>query len=80
MNPYKKATAVCAAVAFSLYSADDLALGIEHRQLLQIDQVLALLRVALGQDGHLAADDAARLLDQFFQRTQGLAGGDHVPA
>ena len=35
--------------SYPLKSADDLALGIEHRQLLQIDQIVAVLGVALGQ-------------------------------
>ena len=40
--------------------------SVKDRQLFQIDDVLALLRVALGQDGHAAADASDRRLDELL--------------
>ena len=54
------------------------AVRVEQGQLFQIDEVGTLLRVALSQNGHASADDAACFLYQSFQRLQALAGGDHV--
>ena len=38
----------------------------EHRQLLKVDDVVAVLGVALGEDGHTACDDAARLFHELL--------------
>ena len=50
----------------------------EHRQLLKVDDVVAVLGVALGKDGHTACDDAARLFHELLDSGKGLAGGDNV--
>ena len=48
------------------------AVRIEKRQLLQIEDIVALLRIALGKDCHTAADIASCLFNQLLQRSQGL--------
>ena len=58
------------------------AVCVKEGQRLQVDDVLAVDGVALGQDGHAAADLAAGLLDQGPQGLQAPAGGDdavHAP-
>ena len=51
---------------------DDISLNIKQRQLLEVDQILAGLGVALGENGHLTADDTAGAANQLLQRTQGF--------
>ena len=58
--------------------AHDGAVGVKQGQLLQIDQVGPLLSIALGQNGHAAADLAAGLFHQSFQGFQAFAGGDDI--
>ena len=56
----------------------DGAVGVKQGQGFQIDQIGSVNGIALGQNGHPAADLAAGLLDQSFQSLQALAGGDDV--
>ena len=48
------------------------AVGVEQRQLFQVNDIVALLRIALGQDGHFAYHDAASLLNQLLGPLLGL--------
>ena len=64
--------------AFCEALAEHGAVGVKEGQGLQVDDVAAVDGVALGQDGHAAADLAAGLLDQGLQGLQAFAGGDDI--
>ena len=55
-------------------SAFDGAVGVEDGEFAEVDDVFAVLGVALCEDGHAAGDGAACLFDQLFHRAQRLAG------
>ena len=61
-----------------MYLFLDCAVGVEDGELVEVDDVLARLRVALGENGHAARDRAACLFDQLLHRTKRFAGRDHV--
>ena len=63
---------------YDMYLFLDCAVGVEDGELVEVDDVLARLRVALGEDGHAAGDRAARLGDQRLHRVQAAAGGDDL--
>ena len=56
----------------------DLACGIEERELLEREDVGALHGIALSEHGHLAHDVSAGTLNQLAHGLKRLAGGDNV--
>ena len=54
------------------------AVGPEQGQLFEVDEILPLLGVALGENRHAPADFAAGLFHQRFQSVQALTGGNHI--
>ena len=54
------------------------AVRIKQRQFFQVDQVLPILGITLGKNGHSAGNDTASLLHQGLQGSQAFAGGDHI--
>ena len=51
-------------------SGFDGAVGVEDGEFAEVDDVFAVLGVALCEDGHAAGDGAACLFDQLFHRAR----------
>ena len=49
-------------------------IGVEQGELFQVDEVVSFLGVALCQNSHLAADDAAGLFYQHLQSMEAFTG------
>ena len=56
----------------------DCAVCIEDGKLVEVDDVLALLRIAFRENSHAACDCAACLFNQLFHRAQRFAGGNDI--